>query len=399
MNARGPCRTLDADLNGMWPTSAAAPGGAPSPCRRTNPLSPERAAKRPSRRCSPPSAAAREAIASARVEAAHIGERSRAAARALAERTQRRILRLRAAFERARRRRGGRAAGAGRCAGPAARAERRRGRPASTSAVARLAAQAHRGRHRDRRRQPGVRARPHLGPPRPAARRGVVASHRDHTRVGRRARTGARQFARLLAGRRRARPPTCTRSKAPCAATGASGWPRWRPGCRRPGAGPSPGAACWSTCRCCSTWRAAVPRCRGWPRIPQLRGLVDGSLPGTAPRCVALLEAARADPQRVLSLWRAEWQRCLPRTGERHAVEARLAPLLASHAAAFGAPQAVDGWALRRQLQARWSCFCAARWPSRPRRSSTWRCRRWSSNACAVNCCGARPSRSAAPTP
>jgi hypothetical protein len=66
-----------------------------------------------------------------------------------------------------------------------------------------------------------------------------------------------------------------------------------------------------------------------------------------------LLEAARADPQRVLSLWREAWQRCLPRTGERQAVEARLAPLLSSHAAAFGSPEAVDGWALRRQLQAR----------------------------------------------
>ena len=45
--------------------------------------------------------AARESIASARVEAQHIGERSRAAARGLAERTQRRIHHLRAAFERA----------------------------------------------------------------------------------------------------------------------------------------------------------------------------------------------------------------------------------------------------------------------------------------------------------
>jgi hypothetical protein len=85
---------------------------------------------------------------------------------------------------------------------------------------------------------------------------------------------------------------------------------------------------------------------------PQLRGLVDGSLPGRAP-LRWLLEAARADPQRVLSLWRDAWQRCLPRNGERQAVEARLAPLLISHAAAFGSPQTVDGWALRRQLQAR----------------------------------------------
>ncbi|MBE0547050.1 MAG: hypothetical protein IH627_05180 [Rubrivivax sp.] len=85
---------------------------------------------------------------------------------------------------------------------------------------------------------------------------------------------------------------------------------------------------------------------------PQLRGLVDGSLPASAP-LRTLLEAARAEPQRLLPLWRAAWQRCLPRTAGRDAVEDRLMPLLASHAAAFGGPQTVDGWALRRSLQTR----------------------------------------------
>lgn len=84
----------------------------------------------------------------------------------------------------------------------------------------------------------------------------------------------------------------------------------------------------------------------------QLRGLVDGSLPATAPER-ALLEAARADPQGLLTHWRVAWQRCLPRAAGRHAIEARLMPLLASHAAVFGAPLATDGWALRRALQAR----------------------------------------------
>ena len=83
-----------------------------------------------------------------------------------------------------------------------------------------------------------------------------------------------------------------------------------------------------------------------------LRTLLDGSLPARAP-VRTLLEAARADPQQLLSLWRAAWQRCLPRVAGRQAIEARLVPLLAAHAAAFGWPQTVDGWALRRSLQAR----------------------------------------------
>jgi hypothetical protein len=45
-------------------------------------------------------AAARESVAQARNEARHTGERSRAAVRALAERTQRRVRHLRAAFGR-----------------------------------------------------------------------------------------------------------------------------------------------------------------------------------------------------------------------------------------------------------------------------------------------------------
>jgi hypothetical protein len=46
-------------------------------------------------------AAARESVALAHAEAGHTGERSRAAVRAVAERTELRVRRLRAAFERA----------------------------------------------------------------------------------------------------------------------------------------------------------------------------------------------------------------------------------------------------------------------------------------------------------
>lgn len=61
---------------------------------------PERAVEAAIARVLASEQAARELIASARVDAAHIAERSRAAARALAERTERRVRHLRAAFER-----------------------------------------------------------------------------------------------------------------------------------------------------------------------------------------------------------------------------------------------------------------------------------------------------------
>ncbi|MBE0547051.1 MAG: hypothetical protein IH627_05185 [Rubrivivax sp.] len=64
------------------------------------PPSPERAAEAAIAQVLAAERAAREAMASARLEAAHIGEQSRAQVRGLAERTQRRIRRLRTAFER-----------------------------------------------------------------------------------------------------------------------------------------------------------------------------------------------------------------------------------------------------------------------------------------------------------
>ena len=55
----------------------------------------------------------------------------------------------------------------------------------------------------------------------------------------------------------------------------------------------------------------------------------------------------------LLPLWRAEWHRRLPRAAVSQGIDTHLVPLLMQHASAFAAPQAVDGWALRRQLQSR----------------------------------------------
>ena len=92
-----------------------------------------------------------------------------------------------------------------------------------------------------------------------------------------------------------------------------------------------------------------------WPWMaddPRLRILIDpdSSVASTMHR---LLQAARADPQGLLHLWHVQGQGCLPAGAGRAGIESRLAPLLAAHAAAFAAPQAVDGWALRRTLQGR----------------------------------------------
>jgi hypothetical protein len=67
----------------------------------------------------------------------------------------------------------------------------------------------------------------------------------------------------------------------------------------------------------------------------------------------SLLDTARTGPHELLPLWRAEWRRRLPLAAGSQGIDTHLAPLLAQHAGAFAAPQAVDGWALRRQLQSR----------------------------------------------
>jgi len=65
------------------------------------PPAPERAVEAAMAQVLAAEAAARESVALAHAEAARTGERSRAAVRALAERTEHRLRRLRAAFERA----------------------------------------------------------------------------------------------------------------------------------------------------------------------------------------------------------------------------------------------------------------------------------------------------------
>lgn len=87
-------------------------------------------------------------------------------------------------------------------------------------------------------------------------------------------------------------------------------------------------------------------------RDPDLRLLLEGHAAGE-PALRALLDSAQADPGQLLALWRVEWQQRLPHGDGRRDLEARLLPLLAAHAAAFAAPQAVDGWAMRRALQGR----------------------------------------------
>jgi hypothetical protein len=55
----------------------------------------------------------------------------------------------------------------------------------------------------------------------------------------------------------------------------------------------------------------------------------------------------------LLERWLARWRQLLPRHGGRAAIERHLLPLLEGHRRAFAAPHTVDGWALRRELQAR----------------------------------------------
>lgn len=96
----------------------------------------------------------------------------------------------------------------------------------------------------------------------------------------------------------------------------------------------------------------AAPPLPWMDRDPLLRAIV-GAGPTAADPARALLDAAREQPQQVWPLWLAHWRRCLPRAGAGSAAHARLVALLQEHAAAFGAPQVADGWALRRALQRR----------------------------------------------
>jgi hypothetical protein len=118
-------------------------------------------------------------------------------------------------------------------------------------------------------------------------------------------------------------------------------------------------------------WHAAVQWCSVLIELPTLQHLAAGAAP---PQWMAddpiwhavvtdgapvddawqpLLAAARIDAKAVLPRWQTEWVRRLPGGEGRATLDEQLVPLLAGHVAAFAAPQASDGWALRHALQRR----------------------------------------------
>jgi len=68
---------------------------------------------------------------------------------------------------------------------------------------------------------------------------------------------------------------------------------------------------------------------------------------------LAPLVSAWADPDRFLTVWRAEWTRRLPRSLAAAPLLQRLATLLESHLAVFAEAVPGESWPLRRALQAR----------------------------------------------
>jgi len=128
-----------------------------------------------------------------------------------------------------------------------------------------------------------------------------------------------------------------------------------------------------------SAWRASIEWCALLTDLPILQHLARGGVPprwlrddplaaelredgaaqggrvrGTAGPA-SLLAAGKLDPDRIASLWYAEWIRRLPVRITASPWLADLARLLAAHAVAFRDPLQVDGWALRRALHARLS--------------------------------------------
>jgi hypothetical protein len=114
-------------------------------------------------------------------------------------------------------------------------------------------------------------------------------------------------------------------------------------------------------------WQPAIAWCATLVDLPLVQHLARGGAPpaGAADDPVwrelfdagaaagprrHLLDAARRDPQTLLPLWLAQWRALLPPGSDRAAVEQGLLPLVERHLSAFTGPQAVDGWALRRNL-------------------------------------------------
>jgi hypothetical protein len=96
----------------------------------------------------------------------------------------------------------------------------------------------------------------------------------------------------------------------------------------------------------------AVPR---WLSDDPLRAAWSGEQAQREPAPALLLAAARVEPDRVGSIWRAEWDRRLPDRRERTPLLQETVRLLAEHASTFRGPLPSDGWALRRALHARLS--------------------------------------------
>jgi hypothetical protein len=122
-----------------------------------------------------------------------------------------------------------------------------------------------------------------------------------------------------------------------------------------------------------AAWQPAIEWCGTWVDLALLQHLARG---GTAPAWIeddevwrALLAApapvpghatshdglaaGHGDPDRLGDAWLAQWRARWPHEAACGELERQFVPLLIRHAAAFGAPQAVDGWGLRRTLQAR----------------------------------------------
>ncbi len=123
-----------------------------------------------------------------------------------------------------------------------------------------------------------------------------------------------------------------------------------------------------------SAWRAAIEWCAVLVDLPVLQHLARGNSPppwlrdrplhavlgdndparsDTGP--ASLLASGKADPDRLASMWCAEWHRRLPVRGGESALLADFVRLLSAHVAAFREPQITDGWPLRRTLHARLS--------------------------------------------
>jgi len=101
-------------------------------------------------------------------------------------------------------------------------------------------------------------------------------------------------------------------------------------------------------------WQQAVRWCAALIDLPLVQHRArGGSSPPWQDDALIGDMASFADPERVLEAWFERWRALCPDEPGRSAIEQQLLPLLAAHAAAFAAPSARDGWALRRALQVR----------------------------------------------